>query len=108
MARPPLWTSGQSSWLQIQSPGFIPRRYHIFGKVVGLKRSPPSLVITIEEQLEKKIAAPIYKAEITDAYADYSTPLYPEKLVVTSQISNGRSVGIVRSRPQAMEISFIV
>jgi hypothetical protein len=27
---PPLWSSGQSSWLQIQSPGFDFGRYEIF------------------------------------------------------------------------------
>jgi hypothetical protein len=26
-ARPPLWSSGQSSWLEIQSSGFDSRRY---------------------------------------------------------------------------------
>jgi hypothetical protein len=27
--RPPLWSSGQSSWLQIQRSGFDPSRYQI-------------------------------------------------------------------------------
>jgi hypothetical protein len=27
---PPLWSSGQSSWLQIQRSGFDSRRYHVF------------------------------------------------------------------------------
>jgi hypothetical protein len=27
---PPLWSSGQSSWLQIQRSGFDSRRYQIF------------------------------------------------------------------------------
>jgi hypothetical protein len=27
---PPLWSSGQSSWLQIQRPGFDSRHYQIF------------------------------------------------------------------------------
>jgi hypothetical protein len=26
--RPPLWSSGQSSWLQIRRPGFDSRHYH--------------------------------------------------------------------------------
>jgi hypothetical protein len=29
-AAPPLWSSGQSSWLQIQMPGFDSQRYQIF------------------------------------------------------------------------------
>jgi hypothetical protein len=56
---PPLWSSGQSSWLQIQRPGFDSRRYHIFWEVVGLERGPLSLVSTNEELLERKVAAPV-------------------------------------------------
>jgi hypothetical protein len=33
--------------------------------------------------------------------------LYPQKLAITSPTSGGRSVGIVRSRTQTMEFSFI-
>jgi hypothetical protein len=51
---PPLCSSGQSSWLQIQSSGFDSRRYQIFWEVVGLERGPLSLVTTIEEVLERK------------------------------------------------------
>jgi hypothetical protein len=58
--RPPLWSSGQSSWLQILRPGFDSRHYQIFrgkkkkGKqVVGLERGPLSLVSTTEELLDK-------------------------------------------------------
>ena len=51
------WSSGQNFWLQIQSPGFDPRRYQIFWVVVGLERGPLSLVSlvrSIEELLEWK------------------------------------------------------
>jgi hypothetical protein len=51
---PPLWSSGQSSWLQIQRPRFDSRRYQIFWKVVGLERGPFSLMSTIEEVLGRK------------------------------------------------------
>jgi hypothetical protein len=54
MARPPLWSSGQSSWLQIQRSGFDSRRYQIFWEVVGLERGPLSLVTATEELLEIK------------------------------------------------------
>jgi hypothetical protein len=50
---PPQWSCDQSSWLQLQRSGFDSRRYHIFWKVVGLERSPLSLVGTIEELLER-------------------------------------------------------
>jgi hypothetical protein len=33
------------------------------------------------------------------------TPLYPQKLALTSPTGGGRSVGIVRSRTKAMEVS---
>jgi hypothetical protein len=62
-SRPPLWSSGQSSWLQIQWFGFDFRRYQIFWEVVGLERL--SLVSTFEELLERKVAAPVYKIENT-------------------------------------------
>jgi hypothetical protein len=44
---PPLWSSGQSSWLQIQISGFDSRHYQIFWVVVGL------------ELLDRKVAAPV-------------------------------------------------
>jgi hypothetical protein len=52
--RPPLWSSGQSSWLQIQRPVFDSRRYQIFWEVVGLEGGPLSLVSTIGELLGRK------------------------------------------------------
>jgi hypothetical protein len=51
---PPLWTSGQSFWLQIQRYGFDSRLYHIFWEVVGLEWDPLSLVSTNEELLGRK------------------------------------------------------
>jgi hypothetical protein len=50
----PLWSSGQSSWLQIKRPGFGSRLYQIFLEVVGLERGPLSLMSTTEELLERK------------------------------------------------------
>jgi hypothetical protein len=55
--RPPLWSSGQSCWLQIRRPGFDSRHYQ--KKVVGLERGPLSLVNTTEELLDRKVAAPV-------------------------------------------------
>jgi hypothetical protein len=51
---PLLWSSGQSSWLQIQRSRFDSRRYQIFWEVVGLERVPLRLMSTIEELLERK------------------------------------------------------
>jgi hypothetical protein len=54
LSGPPLWSSGQISWLQIQRSGFDSCRYQIFREVVGLERGPLSIVSTIEELLEKE------------------------------------------------------
>jgi hypothetical protein len=44
---PPLWSSGQISWLQIQRSGFNSRSYQILWEVVGLERGSLSLVYGI-------------------------------------------------------------
>jgi hypothetical protein len=74
--RPPLWSSGQSSWLQIRRPGSIPGTT-TKKKVVGLERCPLSLVSTTEELLHRKVAAPFYKTENTAVgirHADHAAP----------------------------------
>ena len=39
--------------------------------------------------------------------ADHVTPLYPQKLALTSPTGGGRSVGIVRSQTKATEFSLV-
>jgi len=39
--------------------------------------------------------------------ADHVTPLYPQKLALTSPTDSGHSVGIVRSRTKATEFSLV-
>jgi hypothetical protein len=56
--RPPVWSSGQSSWLQIRRPGFDSQHYQK-KKVVGLERGPLSLVSTTEKLLDREVAAPV-------------------------------------------------
>jgi hypothetical protein len=56
--RPPLWSSGQSSWLQIRRTGIDSRHYQK-KKLVGLERGPLSLVSTTEELLDRKVAASV-------------------------------------------------
>ena len=63
----------------------------------------------IEELLEQKVAAPVQKTEINGRgirCADHVTPLYPQKLALTSPTSGGPSVGIVRLRTKATEVFF--
>jgi hypothetical protein len=59
VGQPPLWSSGQSSWLQIQRFGFDSRSYQIFCEVVGLERGPLSLVLQLRSYLEENVAAPV-------------------------------------------------
>jgi len=40
--------------------------------------------------------------------SDHVTPLYPQKLALTSPTGGGRSVGIVRVRTKATELSFVL
>jgi hypothetical protein len=60
-----MWSSGQSSWLQIQRSVFDSRRYQIFWEVVGLERGLLSLVSTIEELFEGKRRGSGLETEIT-------------------------------------------
>ena len=56
----------------------------------------------------KKVAAPGLEKRLTAVgtrCADHVTPLYPQKLALTSPTGGGRSVGIVRVRTKATEFS---
>jgi hypothetical protein len=106
---PPLLSSEQSSWLQIQRYGFHSRRYQIFWEVVGLEQGPLSLVSTIEELLGgKSSCSGLENREYVcrDSLRWPRDTLYPQKLALTSPTKSGRSVGIVRSRTKATEFSF--
>jgi hypothetical protein len=106
MCKIPLWSSGQSSWLQIQSSGFDSRRYQIFWEL-GL--GPLSLVSIIEELLGRNSSGSgleIWEYGRRDPSRLPRGTLYPQTLAVTSQTSGGRSVGTVRTRTQAKEFSF--
>jgi hypothetical protein len=84
-----------------RDPGFDSRSYQIFWEVVGLERGPLSLVSTIEELLERKsIGSGLENREYgrRDPSRWPRGTLYPQRLELTSLISGGRSVGIVRSR----------
>ena len=61
--------------------------------------------------MNKKVATPGLENRRLTAVgtrcADHVTPLYPQKLALTSPTGGGRSVGIVLSRTKATEFSFI-
>jgi hypothetical protein len=83
---PPLWSSGHSSWLQIQRSRFDSRRYQIFWEVVGLERRPLSLVTITAELLESKVAVPGLEN-------------------LTSPTSGGRSIDVFRLRTKVAEFT---
>jgi hypothetical protein len=110
-SRPPLWSRGQSFWLQILRFGFDSRHYQILWEVVGLERGPLSLVSTIGELLERKSSG--FDLENKKyGHRDLSRwprgTFYPQILVLSSSTNGGRSVGIVCSGTQAKEFVFFV
>jgi hypothetical protein len=108
---PPLWSSGQSSWLQIQTSGFYSRRYQIFCEVVGLEQGPLSLMSTIEELLGRKSSGSGLDSREYGRKDPSRWPRgtrYPWTLALTSPTSGGRSVGIVSSRTKATELCFLL
>jgi hypothetical protein len=77
---------------------------------MGLERGPLSLVSTIEELLGRKSSGSGLESREygrRDPSPRSRDTLYPQKLALTSPTSAGRSVGIVRSRTQATEFSFL-
>jgi hypothetical protein len=92
---PPLWSSGQSSWLQIQRSGSDSRRYQIFREIVDLERGPLSLVSG--SGLENR------EYGRRDPSRWPRGTLYPQKLALTSPTSGDHSVGIIHSWTKATE-----
>jgi hypothetical protein len=75
-------------------------------KVVGVEWGPLSLVSITEELLDRKVAAPVYKTGNTAVgirQADHVAPSI-RKFGNHFAENGGRSVGIVRSLTQTMEI----
>jgi hypothetical protein len=107
---PPLWSSGQSSWLQIQRSGFDLRGYHIFWEVVGLERGSLSLVSATEELLGRNSSGSRLKSRQYGRRGSVvltTWHLLSSKVGKTSPTSGCRSVGIVRSRTQATQFSLV-
>jgi hypothetical protein len=95
---PPLWSSSQSSWLQIQRSGFDFRHYQIVWEVVGLERGPLSLVSTTEELLGRNSSSFALENRAYGHGDPLRWPrdtLYTQKLALTSPTRGGRSVSVV-------------
>jgi hypothetical protein len=91
----PLWSSGQSSWLQIQ------RSRARFPALPDFLRSPLSLVSTIEGLLGRNSSgSSLENREYSrgDSLRWPRDTLYPQKLALTSPTCGGHSVGMVRLR----------
>jgi hypothetical protein len=96
-SRRPLWSSGPSSWLQIQ----------VFWEVVGLERDPLSHVSTTEYLLGRNSSGSgleNWEYGRKDPSLWPRDTLDPRKLVLTSPTSGGRSFGIVCWRTKATEL----
>jgi hypothetical protein len=105
---PPLRSSGQSSWLQIQRTRVRYLALQIFWEV-GLERGPLSLVSTIEKLVGRNSSGSSLENREYGRVDPLRWPrdtLYPQKLALTSPTSGGRSVGILRLRTKATEFAF--
>jgi hypothetical protein len=83
---PPLWSSGQSSWLQIKRSGFDSRCYQIFREAVNLERGHLSLVSTIEELLGRNSSGSGLENQEYGLWircTDHTTSSTPKKLALT-------------------------
>jgi hypothetical protein len=106
---PPLWSSGQSSWLQIQRSGFDSQRYQIFWEIVGLERVNSASWVQLRGYLKENVVASVFKTEITSVghppHWLRDTPLSAK--VGTNVADKRRSLGrYVCSQTQATEFVF--
>jgi hypothetical protein len=88
-------------------PGFDCRRYQVFWKILGLERGPLSLVSITEELLGRNSSGSGLENReygCGDLLCWPRDALYPQKLALTSLISGGHSVGIVRLRTKSTEL----
>jgi hypothetical protein len=101
---PPLWSSGQSFWLQIQRPGFDSRHYQKKNSWSGTGSTQPheyNWGATWLKSSGSCLENREYVRRDPSRWPRWT--LYPQKLAITSPTIGGRSVGIVFSWSQTME-----
>jgi hypothetical protein len=106
---PPMWSSGQSSWLQIQRSRVRFPALSDFLRSSGSGTSPLSLVSTIVELLGRNNSCSGLENRVYGREDLVRWPrdiLHPQKLALTSPARGGRSVGVVRLRTKATEFFF--
>jgi hypothetical protein len=106
--RPPMWSSGQTSWLQIQRSWVWFPALSDFLRSSGCGQGP--LVSTIEELLGRKSSGSgleIRGYSCGDPLSCSRDTLYPLTLSLNSPTSGCRSVGIVRSQIKTTEYSLL-
>jgi hypothetical protein len=84
--------------------------YCLCGLVVRVPGTDPDARVRFPELLERKSSGSGLENRDYGRKDPSRWPrgsLYPQKLALASRTSGGRSVGIVRSRTQATEFSFI-
>jgi hypothetical protein len=106
--RPPLRSSGQSSWLQIRRHGFDSWHYQKKCSGSGTGFTQPR-EYNWGATWQKSSGSCLENREYGRRDPSHwpRGTLYPQKLAITSPTSGGRSVGIVRSRTQTMEFVFV-
>jgi hypothetical protein len=104
LSRRLLWSSGQSSWIQIWRPGFDSRHYQKKNSGSGTESTQPreyNWGATWQKSSGSCLENREYGRRDPSRWPRGS--LYPHKLAITSPKSGGRSIGIVRLRAQTME-----
>jgi hypothetical protein len=102
------------SGYRYRGPGFDSRLHQIFWVVVvwnGVHSASWASGGQLRSHLNKKCSGSRSRKQRLTAVgiscADHVTPLYPQKLALTSPTGGGRSVGIVHSRTKATEFSLV-
>jgi hypothetical protein len=108
MVRYMWWSTGQSFWLQIQRSRvrFPALPDFLSSSGSGTGSTQPREVSWGATSIKRISCSRSRKQRLTVVgicCADHVTPLYPQKLALTSPIGGGRSFGIVRSRTKATE-----